>query len=74
MGQEFESPVATITPSGKTLKYSSSNTAVATVNEDTGAVTLVAAGETVITAAFAGDDEYNAGSDSYTLTVTGEGI
>lgn len=74
VGQEFESPVATITPSGKTLKYSSSNTAVATVNEDTGAVTLVAAGETVITAAFAGDDEYNAGSDSYTLTVTGEGI
>ena len=74
MGQEFESLVATITPSGKALKYSSSNTAVATVNEDTGAVTLVAAGETVITAAFAGDDEYNAGSDSYTLTVTGEGI
>lgn len=74
VGQEFESPVASITPSGKTLKYSSSNTAVATVNEDTGAVTLVAAGETVITAAFAGDDEYNAGSDSYTLTVTGEGI
>lgn len=74
VGQEFENPVATITPSGKTLKYSSSNTAVATVNEDTGVVTLVAAGETVITAAFAGDDEYNAGSDSYTLTVTGEGI
>lgn len=74
MGQEFESPVATITPSGKTLKYSSSDTAVATVNEDTGVVTLVAAGETVITAAFAGDDEYNAGSDSYTLTVSGEGI
>ena len=74
VGQEFESPIATITPSGKTLKYSSSNTAVATVNEDTGVVTLVAAGETVITAAFAGDDEYNAGSDSYTLTVTGEGV
>lgn len=74
VGQEFESPVASITPSGKTLKYSSSDTGVATVNEDTGVVTLVAAGETVITAAFAGDDEYNAGSDSYTLTVTGEGI
>lgn len=74
VGQEFGSPVATITPSGKTLKYSSSNTAVATVNEDTGVVTLVAAGETVITAAFAGDDEYNAGSDSYTLTVTREGV
>lgn len=74
VGQEFESPVASITPSGKTLTYSSSNTAVATVNETTGAVTLVAAGETVITAAFAGDDSYNAASDSYTLTVTSEGI
>lgn len=74
VGQEFESPVAFITPSGKTLTYSSSNTAVATVNETTGAVTLVAAGETVITAAFAGDDSYNAASDSYTLTVTSEGI
>jgi uncharacterized protein YjdB len=74
MGQEFESPVATITPSGKTLKYSSSDTAVATVNEDTGVVTLVGAGETTITAAFAGDESYNAGSDSYTLTVSAEGI
>ena len=74
VGQEFESPVAFITPSGKTLTYSSSNTSVATVNETTGAVTLVAAGETVITAAFAGDDSYNAASDSYTLTVTSEGI
>lgn len=74
VGQEFESLVASITPSGKTLKYSSRDTGVATVNEDTGAVTLVAAGETVITASFAGDDSYNAGSDSYTLTVTDEGI
>lgn len=74
MGQEFESPVVTITPSGKTLKYSSSDTAVATVNEDTGVVTLVGAGETTITAAFAGDESYNAGSDSYTLTVSAEGI
>ena len=74
VGQEFTSPVATITPSGKALKYSSSDTGVATVNEDTGEVTLVAAGETVITAAFAGDEDYNAGSDSYTLTVSGEGI
>ena len=74
MGQEFESPVATTTPAGKTLKYSSSDTAVATVNEDTGEVTLVGAGETTITAAFAGDDSYNAGSGSYTLTVSAEGI
>lgn len=73
MGQEFESPVATITPSGKTLTYSSSNEEVATVNESTGVVTLVGAGETTITASFAGDDQYNSGSDSYTLTVAAEG-
>mgnify|MGYP002623608578 CR=1 FL=1 len=73
MGQEFESLVATITPSGKTLTYSSSNEEVATVNESTGVVTLVGAGETTITASFAGDDQYNSGSDSYTLTVAAEG-
>lgn len=51
------------------VTYSSSDTGVATVNASTGAVTIVAAGETTITASFAGDDEYNEASASYTLTV-----
>lgn len=74
MGQEFESPVATTTPAGLALTYSSSNEEVATVNESTGVVTLVGEGEAVITASFAGNDSYNSGSDSYTLTVAAQGL
>ena len=42
---------------------------VASVDETTGKVTLISAGTTVITATFAGDDSYNPGTASYTLTV-----
>ena len=50
------------------VKYSSSDEKVATINEK-GEVTLVAAGETNITAEFAGNDEYEAQSVTYALTV-----
>lgn len=50
------------------VKYSSSDEKVATINEK-GEVTLVAAGETDITAEFAGNDEYEAQSVTYALTV-----
>ncbi len=53
------------------MTYSSSNTAVATVNGQ-GAVTLVGAGETTITATFAGNDDYLAGSASYKLVVAAQ--
>ena len=70
MGAEFEAPTLTVTPEGlQGVKYTSSNTDVATVNETTGAVTLVAEGETTITAKFAGNDNYEAAETSYTLTV-----
>ena len=66
----FQAPTLTVTPEGlEGVKYTSSNTDVATVNETTGAVTLVAAGETTITAKFAGNDNYEAAEASYTLTV-----
>lgn len=71
MGENFTAPTLTTTPSGLTVTYSSSNTSVATVDENTGAVTLVAPGETTITASFAGNSSYNSGSASYTLTVNG---
>ena len=51
-----------------TVKYSSSDEKVATINEK-GEVTLVAAGVTEITAEFAGNDEYEAQSVTYALTV-----
>ncbi len=51
-----------------TVTYSSSVEAVATIDKD-GNITLVAAGETVISAAFAGNDEFEAQTVSYTLNV-----
>ena len=50
------------------ITWTSSNENVATVNEN-GTVTVIAVGETTITASFAGNSDYNAGEASYTLTV-----
>lgn len=50
--------------------FASSNPEVATVDATTGAVNLVAAGQTTITATTPETDTYAAGSASYTLTVT----
>lgn len=50
------------------VTYSSSDESVATV-DNSGSVSILAAGTTTITASFAGNDEYNEGSASYTLTV-----
>ena len=50
------------------VAYSSDNTEVATIDAE-GNITLVAAGTANITAEFAGNDEFEAGSVSYKLTV-----
>ena len=50
------------------VTYGSSDEAVATV-DDTGEVTIVAAGATTITATKAADDNYNGATNSYILTV-----
>ena len=70
MGETYAGQTATTSPAGLALKYSSTNTAVATVNESTGAVSLVGAGSTTIKASFDGNTNYNAAEDSYTLTVS----
>lgn len=49
--------------------WSSSNTEVATIDEATGEITLVAAGTTTISVTVAGDATYNEGKGSYVLTV-----
>ncbi|GEM_PF-5850909 len=69
-GESFTSPVATVS-GGNNLQptYSSSNTAVATVNATTGAITLVATGKTTITASFEGTTAYTSSSATYELTV-----
>lgn len=69
-GGKVDNPLTTNPPSFA-VTYSSSNNDVATVDANTGAVTLRAAGETTITAEYGGGTYYNAAaSTSYTLTVT----
>ena len=58
---------------GATVTWSSSEESVATIDENTGEVTLVTAGTTTITASYAGvKDEFNSSSDTYELTVVNE--
>ncbi len=65
-------PTLSIDPasSGITVVYASSNSAVASVDASTGAITLNEAGSATISAAFAGDDYYKSASATYTLSVT----
>jgi hypothetical protein len=56
-------------PHNLTVTYSSSNTSAATINTNSGGITLEDAGTTTITAAFAGNDDYAATSVTYELTV-----
>lgn len=67
VGQAFTAPTLSGVTTGVT--YSSSNTGVATVN-NSGVVTIVAAGTTTITASAPATDKYEAGTASYTLTVS----
>ena len=72
IGQPFTAPTLT-TAAGfnGTVEYSSSNESVAQVMDtETGELRLISAGETVIKASFAGNDDFKSGSASYTLTVT----
>ncbi|MCR4916199.1 MAG: M6 family metalloprotease domain-containing protein [Prevotella sp.] len=70
LGQGFMPPTLTISPEGLPVSYSSSNADVATVDSETGEVSILAVGTTVITASFAGNGDYYDNSASYTLTVT----
>ena len=59
-------------PNSLSVSYSSSVTGVATVNATSGMVTIVGAGSTVITATWAGNATYCAGTATYTLTVSSD--
>ena len=63
-----ENPLIGVSGSGLTT-FSSSDVAVASVNEVTGMVTFLNPGITVITARNPGDDQHYSGSASYTFTV-----
>lgn len=66
-------PTLLMEPANLTVSYTSSNTAVATVDEK-GEVTPVGKGETTITATFDGDANYNKAEASYTLIVSNSDI
>lgn len=68
-GTTFTPPTLTNTHS-LPIAYSSSNTDVATIDPNSGDITIVGAGSTVIQAYFAGDATYKAIKKRYTLTVT----
>ena len=68
LGKAFTSPVLSGVQDGETVVYASSNPSVATIDNN-GAVTLVDAGETTITAIVAEDEKYLEGKATYTLTV-----
>lgn len=61
-------PTLTNTYNVSPISYTSSDTAVATVNPD-GIINYLAVGTTTITASFAGDSTYEADTTSFSLTV-----
>ena len=71
-GEPYELPTLD-NPHFLTVTYSSSAPSVATVDASTGALTILKAGTTTITASFAGSDDFWPGSASYTLTAVGKG-
>lgn len=68
LGEQFTAPTL-VNPNNLTVTYNSSDENVASVDATTGVVTLKAAGTTTITATFAGNDTYEGGDASYTLTI-----
>ena len=69
-GQDNSFPTLT-NPSGQEIAYSSSNEKVATISAG-GSITLLAQGETTITATAVANEAYEASSASYTLVVNGD--
>lgn len=69
LNEAFTAPTL-INPHRLTVTYTSSTESVAKVDENSGEIELISAGETTITATFYGNNIYSEGSASYTLTVT----
>ncbi|MCQ2348320.1 MAG: InlB B-repeat-containing protein [Paludibacteraceae bacterium] len=75
IGGTFETKTATVSAGATSvtspmISYSSSVPAVASVDANTGAITIIAKGTTDITATYAGNDTYAESSAKYTINVT----
>lgn len=70
-GNEFTVPLLTADPEGalNEVKYSSTQEQIATVDETTGVVTILAVGQTTIRAAISGSETYYDTYAEYTLNV-----
>ena len=68
VGASFTAPTLT-NPNSLTVAYTSSDDNVVAVDVNSGALTIKAAGKAVITASFAGNEDYKAGSAKYTIYV-----
>ncbi len=71
VGETFNAPALKGVPEGATIDvtYSSNNTDVAIVTDNVVSLVKGATGTATITAIFAGNDEYNEASATYTITV-----
>ena len=71
LGETFEGKTATVYPTGAgSVTYSSDNTDIASVDENTGAITLGGiAGTATITASFDATEDYKASSAKYYINV-----
>ena len=72
VGEDFTAPSLTTDPADINVTYASSKPTVAEVDATSGAITILEAGTTIITATFAGNDNYNGASAFYVLTVKAE--
>ena len=71
IGEKFEKPTLTSSVSGLSITYTSSNPSVATVDANTGEVTILSEGTATITATSSATDTYNSTSASYEIIVKG---
>ncbi len=70
LGESFTSPTATLTPAAAgNVTYSSSDTNVATVDANSGVVSIEGTGTAIITASYAGNSTYKPSSATYTINV-----
>lgn len=69
LGEAFDAPEVVTEAEGLVYTWESSSEEVATVNSETGEITLVGDGTATITVRSAANDEYRAGEASYLLTV-----